>query len=317
MTRSLFPGADEGSIASGLEDDAAEKGDEREAGEQSFDGDEDALGPRDADEVAHDVDGDVGDDVAHDVDGDAGDGDDDRCLLCVPPVLAGASCVCFLFWQVPPVCASCFARCLLCVPPVFVDASCVCFLFSQIKSGKAVLTQLKLPCDAVVDSQEMVVVAMWRHQKRHIVGMQEEEGGRNQWRRVSPLPHLGKLTRIRPSVQRPAAVQAAEAFCQRFQSKGPDCNPVWAPGAEDKAPRNNVPKKPAKRTTTPGAVNSDPCNSQKKPRLNNEEVVGQPVTASFDTDALAAAVYNTLQNRHLLGSQETQEVHYLLSITIR
>ena len=158
-------------------------------------------------------------------------------------------------------CASCFARCLLCVPPVFVDASCVCFLFSQIKSGKAVLTQLQLPYDAVVDSQEMVVVAVWRHQKRHIVGMQEEEGGRNQWRRVSPLPHLGKLTRIRPSVQRPAAaVQAAEAFRQRFQSKGPDCI-VWAPGAEDKAPRNNVPKKPAKRTTTPGAVNTDLRNS--------------------------------------------------------
>ena len=99
VTRSLFPGADEGSIASGLEDDAAEKGDEREAGEQSFDGDEDAadLGPRDADDVAHDVDGDAGDDVAHDVDGDAVDGDDDRCLLCVPPVLPGASCVCLLF----------------------------------------------------------------------------------------------------------------------------------------------------------------------------------------------------------------------------
>ena len=59
VTRSLFPGADEGSIATGLEDDAAEKGDEREAGQQSFDGDEDAadLGPRDAHDVAHDVDG--------------------------------------------------------------------------------------------------------------------------------------------------------------------------------------------------------------------------------------------------------------------
>ena len=170
----------------------------------------------------------------------------------------------------------------------------VCFLFSQNKSGKAVLTQLQPPCDAVVDSQKMVAVAVWQHQKRHIVGMQEEEGGRNQSRRVSPLPHLGELTRIRPSVQRPAAVQAAEAFRQRFQSKGPDCNPVWAPGAEDKAPRNNVPKKPAKRTTTPGAVNTDLRNSQKKPRLNDEEVFGQPVTASFDTDALAAAVYNTL-----------------------
>ena len=61
VTRSLFQGADEGSIASGLEDDAAEKGDdtndEREAGEQSFDGDEDPadVDPRDA----HDVDGDA------------------------------------------------------------------------------------------------------------------------------------------------------------------------------------------------------------------------------------------------------------------
>ena len=124
--------------------------------------------------------------------------------------------------------------------------------------------------------------------------MQEEEGGRNQWRRVTPLPHLGKLTCIRPSVQRPAAVQAAEAFLQRFQSKGPDFNPVWAPGAEDKAPRNSVPKKPAKRTTTPGAIHTDLRNSQKKPRLNDAEVVGQPVTAPFDTDALAAALYSTL-----------------------
>ena len=40
-----------------------------------------------------------------------------RYLLCVPPVFVGASCVCLLFCQVPPVCASCFARCLLCVLP--------------------------------------------------------------------------------------------------------------------------------------------------------------------------------------------------------
>ena len=72
----------------------------------------------------------------------------------------------------------------------------------------------------------------------------------------------------------PAALQAAEAFRKRFQTKGPDCNPVWAPGAEDKAPRNNVPEKPAKRTTTPGAVNTDLHSNQKKPRLNDEEVVG-------------------------------------------
>ena len=135
VTRSLFPGADEGSIASGLEDDAAEKGDEREAGEQSFDGDEDAadVDPRDAHDVAHDVDGDVAHDVDGDAgDGDAGDGDDDRCLLCVPPVFVDASCVCFLFCQVPPVCASCFARCLLCVPPVLLGASCVYLLFWQV-----------------------------------------------------------------------------------------------------------------------------------------------------------------------------------------
>ena len=52
-----------------------------------------------------------------------------RCLLCVPPVLLGASCVCLVFWQVPCVCASCFGRCLLCVPPVLPGASCLCLLF--------------------------------------------------------------------------------------------------------------------------------------------------------------------------------------------
>jgi hypothetical protein len=353
VTRSLFPGADEGSIASGLEDDAAEKGDEREAGEQSFDGDEDAadLGPRDADDVAHDVDDDAGDDVAHDGDDDRGASgiDIDSVMdfeqradwlrrakhLCVSlhddplmvaicqhrafrPFLKGKGLLHMdnqgLRVLLGCACAANLLVKLDIVPKEWEDDNWTQIVASQrkllgwyrclnrrlaseydgIKSGKAVLTQLQPPCDAVVDSQEMVVVAVWRHQKRHIVGLQEEEGGRNQWRRVSPLPHLGKLTRIRPSVQRPAAVQAAEAFRQCFQSKGPDCNPVWAPGAEDKAPRNNVPKKPAKRTTTPGAVNTDLRNSQKKPRLNDEEVVGQPVTASFDTDALAAAVYKTL-----------------------
>ena len=50
----------------------------------------------------------------------------------------------------------------------------------------------------------------------------------------------------------------------------------------------------SRRVQTPGAVNTDLRSIQKKPRLNDTEVVGQPVTASFDTNALAAAVYNTL-----------------------
>ena len=55
-----------------------------------------------------------------------------RCLLCVPPVIVGASCVCFLFWQVPPLCASCFARCLLCVLRVLAGTSSVCLLFCTV-----------------------------------------------------------------------------------------------------------------------------------------------------------------------------------------
>ena len=123
VTRSLFPGADEGSIASGLEDDAAEKGDEREAGEQSFDGDEDAadLGPRDADDVAHDC--------TTWMVMQAMTWHMTWMVMQLMVMTIGASCVCLLFCQVPPVCASCFCRCLLCVLPVLAGTSCVCLLF--------------------------------------------------------------------------------------------------------------------------------------------------------------------------------------------